>query len=317
MKNFKSFIKDEDTWNKVLITVDQINEEVWTKIDGSKRYSRNKDAMDSAYGNLMPHHGEDYHHLRKYTAFSKELNQRLYGGQELDRDEQKQVEGIDRIMKKTTTPKDVIVHSGLGFTPEHMPVHESGKIRIQTPAYLSTSLSRHTAYGFAHEHPTSAHSYFRIHAGEGKVRWIQATPEKLNEYQDIYHRGTVKGVYLGYMHPEVRRAKEEFEKSLGHVHPPSYNYSTSFMFKPHKHMLTIHVPAGSHGFYADPYSKHDGEHEVILPRNSKILIHPKPRLLRGRGDSVQAVNWRGHLVHDGFKPTRHDNEEPKQLSMDF
>lgn len=44
--------------------------------------------------------------------------------------------------------------------------------------------------------------------------------------------------------------------------------------KTHMHILKIHVPKGHHGSYVSSLSDHPNEHEFILPRNTKLKIHP-------------------------------------------
>ena len=45
-------------------------------------------------------------------------------------------------------------------------------------------------------------------------------------------------------------------------------------------------------------SENKGEHEFLLPRNSRFHIDPTPRINKKLGAFV----WKAKLVHDGTKP---------------
>lgn len=61
------------------------------------------------------------------------------------------------------------------------------------------------------------------------------------------------------------------------------------------HVLHIHMKKGQHGLYLGPRSNFPEEHEMLLPRNTTLKIHPKPTKLPS-GVHV----WHAHVVdkHD-------------------
>lgn len=81
-----------------------------------------------------------------------------------------------------------------------------------------------------------------------------------------------------------------------------------------RHVLKIHVPAGSHGVYVGSMAaqKYRNEKEFLLPKDSKIHIDPTPTEIKSIGPFQHPVThyvWHAKLVHDGVQPTRHANEE--------
>lgn len=71
------------------------------------------------------------------------------------------------------------------------------------------------------------------------------------------------------------------------------------------HMLRLHVPAGSHAFYAEHHTSNRGEQEIILHKNAKIHIHETPEL----DHKNKKVIWHAKLAHDGIKATKHMQED--------
>lgn len=68
-------------------------------------------------------------------------------------------------------------------------------------------------------------------------------------------------------------------------------------FKEVKHVLKIHVPKGHPGAYVDHVSHNSGEKEFILPRGSKLKIHPKPVVKRlYAGSSEHTYTWHAKVV---------------------
>lgn len=100
------------------------------------------------------------------------------------------------------------------------------------------------------------------------------------------------------------------ENGQHHLHLPAFTSTTidpivAKVFS-RGNIVKIHVPKGSHGFYAPGLEgKPNSEHEFIIPRGAKLHIHPEPT------DDVEGGSykiWHAKLVHDGVAPTRHANE---------
>jgi len=123
---------------------------------------------------------------------------------------------------------------------------------------------------------------------------------KLDHDLHVYH-GT------NTWHPGEESAKH----SEGIVHLPTY-LSTSISKSvgvdythPHTklenkghHILHIHLKKGQHGAYLGNNSCFDGEHEFLMPRDTKLKIHPEPTKLKYDGNDLHV--WHAHVV---------DNEE--------
>jgi hypothetical protein len=58
-----------------------------------------------------------------------------------------------------------------------------------------------------------------------------------------------------------------------------------------KHVLKIHVPAGHPGAYIDHLSANKGEKEFLLPRGTKLKVHPNPEVHHDLyGDKIHTWN---------------------------
>lgn len=83
-----------------------------------------------------------------------------------------------------------------------------------------------------------------------------------------------------------------------------------------RHMVSVHVPKGSHTFYMEPFSAYPDEHEVLFSPGAKIAVHKTPVIMRehfhnqGTGEKIeyQTHIFHGVLLHDGIAPTRHATE---------
>ncbi len=135
--------------------------------------------------------------------------------------------------------------------------------------------------------------------------------------------------YTGIKRPPSERFKKEKIESDGHwyAHAPAYsslstNPKVAHMFAMEKghepddvsewrprttfHILKLTVPQGSHGVFAhDHITSTEGEHEFILPRNSKMKIYHKPTVIVRKNDkdvmAKQYHIWHAKLIHDGTK----------------
>lgn len=69
-------------------------------------------------------------------------------------------------------------------------------------------------------------------------------------------------------------------------------------YSDHQHMLKIHVPKGSGGLYLGSRSQFPQEKEFVLPRDSKVHVHPKPDIHQPLGVGKKPIAiWHAHLVH--------------------
>jgi hypothetical protein len=208
----------------------------------------------------------------------------------------------------------MLVHTGIGFSPENMRQH-NGKIFVKLPAFTSTSLARGVARSFAKPDTLSVHTYAHFNHGEEEKK-LQVPHKALQDYMtatfaDHRHK-EVQRLARQYGHTGPTQRQQAWHFNKGYTSEP--DHELGFSVAPYHHFMTIHVPQGTRGVYASSHSSYEDEHEFIMPRNSKVLIHPVPRihapstpgggstgLIKPRG----FVEWRGHLVHDGTEATEH------------
>lgn len=67
-------------------------------------------------------------------------------------------------------------------------------------------------------------------------------------------------------------------------------------------IIKIHVPKGARASYIYQHSENAHERELVLPRNSRLHVHPTPTVNGGGRDTFQIFHAK--LVHDGLNPTR-------------
>lgn len=104
------------------------------------------------------------------------------------------------------------------------------------------------------------------------------------------------------------------------VHLPAYTstsiYPSVASSFTETNMVKIHVPKGSHGVYIHPGNSlgttNTHGKEFVLPRGSKLHIHPEPTQHYRKGQFASSnehlLIWHAKLVHDGVQPTRHADE---------
>lgn len=225
---------------------------------------------------------------------------------------------LSKLIKQNKTTKDMHVYSGMSFTPEY-----NKKKDFHLPAYTSTSLSRYTGRGFSHSVNHSQHVYNP--KTEEKVDWAEHKrydTAKTNITKKInHHYGKIMSLQR-LEHPmtnpkptsdEIKQNKElmahhqakqkHYENKITELNkktPDTIKKSYAY-----QHTMKIHVPSGSHAFYAEGQTENQGEHEVILHKGSKLHIHKTPTL----DHLTKSVTWHAKLVHDGVRPTRHMNEK--------
>lgn len=100
--------------------------------------------------------------------------------------------------------------------------------------------------------------------------------------------------------------KELSKNKTGLVHLPAFTSTSvskdiAFNYAKHnqtggiKHILHIHMKPGDRGAYIDQHSVYNGEHEMLLPRNTTLKVHPKPHIEEKDGHTVHV--WRAVIHH--------------------
>lgn len=194
--------------------------------------------------------------------------------------------------------KDLVKHYS-GFTPDHK---KAIKEYTRTSINLNkTLLSEHK--GFDHKgnpHDEEDHKRYmpQIKKLDSAMK-KHKTPEDMHvytglgyspaQYKSKDHNGTdpIKVHHPAFTSTSIsRKEANTFAESSPHHENDS--------MKDHVHMMKIHVPKGSHGAYVDHHSSNDGEKEFMLPRNSKLHVHPVPEYSQN-GHSKMAI-WHAKLV---------------------
>lgn len=96
---------------------------------------------------------------------------------------------------------------------------------------------------------------------------LHSNKAKLKHEVHVYHG-------IKHWHPG-----EEARKNNGYVKIPTYLSTSTNKYVAHRfsdrHILHIHMKPGDKGRYVDHISKHRGEHEMLLPRNTVLKLHPR------------------------------------------
>jgi hypothetical protein len=86
-----------------------------------------------------------------------------------------------------------------------------------------------------------------------------------------------------------------------------------------KNIVSLNIPKGAHGYYADTHSYNGGEREFILHPGAKFHLWHMPMKFVDRNHKTTIFNhWYGRLVHDGIKdhPIPEDDPwHPKNLGI--
>lgn len=92
----------------------------------------------------------------------------------------------------------------------------------------------------------------------------------------------------------------------GHLHLPSYtstthhaptalNFARPLGTKGDSHVLHIHAQPSDKGVNVENITDNEEEHETVLPRNTRLKIHPVPTVYRHEGGTVSV--WHAHIIH--------------------
>lgn len=195
------------------------------------------------------------------------INKHLYSGgkhEDMPAHHRQISDRLKSAIKSNKTPNDLVVHTGISRSPERAnnPDHEHHKIEL--PAFTSTSLNLSTARQFSKGDSRSEHVYDR-----GNM----PTPIKMKPED-----------YRGHGHAGMGKPGAEPANPL---------------HKRYGHILSIHVPKGSHGAYVGHLSEYSGENEMILHPGAKLHVEKTPEV----NHAYKTVHWKAHLVHDGVKKT--------------
>jgi hypothetical protein len=181
---------------------------------------------------------------------------------------------LQAALQKHKTPEDITVTTGMRVSPEHqLPEFrkERGKSLVVLPAFTSTSLEYHTAYGFTRPDPWNSNH--------------------------IYHQGT----------PLSREDREFYRKHASSYDSTSaYNSEKEVNGEAYSHILHIHIPKGSHGAYIPKHSSYSHEKEFLMHNDAVLKLNHTPQINHKR----KRVHWHAHLVHDGVNFTKHWDGKP-------
>ena len=217
---------------------------------------------------------DEHRAINHYTEEGhKGVNRALFSnGAFASHDDEHADEHLSNAIKKRTMPRNMTLYSGMR-SPEKLPTSK-GHHLLHNPAYTSTSTAPEMALPFGgrknHDGSKTEHTYHQYNHE-------QYDPKKHKDYKEV-----------DVGDQNMRQVKHKSDPSKG-------------AFIGYSHITAIHVPQGSHAIYPGGLSLNSREQEVILHKNARVAIHPVPTVDHG----TRTVLWKGKLVHDGIKPTRH------------
>lgn len=195
---------------------------------------------------------------------------------------------LPNAIKMHSTKKDMVVHSGISFTPEY-----KQKSEMTLPAYTSTSLSKKVAINFANPVEHSNHVYNL--ATKEKVDWQLHQKHKMKMDNFLKTKDKIwDSVDINDIDEHKKQINKINDKLEKYKNKTPENIKKSVKYK---HLISIHVPKGSHAIHTASHSQHETENEILFHKNIKLKIHKKPEI----NHEDQIVNWHANLIHDGFK----------------
>lgn len=131
-------------------------------------------------------------------------------------------------------------------------------------------------------------------------------------HQTIHHLDTATKRHIGHnmhLYSGLGFNPHNMKNKNGRVHLPAYTSLThdkhtadGFAYDARhrneggdRHVLHLQVKKKDKGLHVSHLSNYEGEHETILPRNTKIKIHKKPTTYEQHGHKVHV--WHAHIVH--------------------
>ena len=130
-------------------------------------------------------------------------------------------------------------------------------------------------------------------------------------HQTIHHLDTATKRHIGHnmhLYSGLGFDPHHMKNKNGRVHLPAYTSLThnkhtadsfaegsSYLHGEDRHVLHLQVKKKDKGLHVSHLSSYEGEHETILPRNTKIKIHKKPTIYEQYGHKVHV--WHAHIVH--------------------
>jgi len=214
---------------------------------------------------------------------------------------------------------------------KHITHPDKHPIKVVLPAYTSTSLSKGIANDFTKSEKDMPHSrrgslIWRRHYNRpnishynvktGKTQSTTLTDEELAGHHDLMsenerlHKDYAESGYKKeklepiYEHRQkMAKFMEPIMARVGKTNNPKENpgygaishYDAENVAGPltyHKHIISIHVPAGHPAIYTQPVSRYKKEKELVLKRGTKLHIHPVPEI----HEKSQTVFWHAKVV---------------------
>lgn len=256
--------------------------------------------------------GKHVRAIHQYTQESgehgtgyKKLNKALYKGNtdNFGSDDHKLMRNLKGALTKYTTPHALTVYSGVSRSPErHFDKHpHEDHVKAEFPAFTSTSLNREAAGEFSKQDEHSSHKYDHTQAKN-----IIATPAGKPFNSKLWDDNYKKMKDHLKTNPPKKLSHDEFrgQSNDGVVSPSGRLHGYNPNHVNYEHVLTMHVPKGSHGAYVDHHSMSEGENEFVLHHGSKFHIDKTPAV-----DHInRKVHWKAKMVHDGVKDVSHLHE---------
>lgn len=108
------------------------------------------------------------------------------------------------------------------------------------------------------------------------------------QYKPEGHNGTDP---IKVHHPAFTSTSLSLSNAKVFAEPAEHHENDAM--RDHNHIMKIHVPKGHHGAYVDHVSAQGDEREFMLPRNTKLKVHPVPEHHVDGG--VKYAIWHAHI----------------------
>lgn len=150
-----------------------------------------------------------------------------------------------------------------------------------------------------HQTPHDIHVYTGVHPEHhlAKIGHKQGANED-NHIKVVHHGYTSATIHHGVAKSFARATNEVSTDNEQHHHEEH-----------HRHVIKIHVPKGHPGAYVEHHTMNPYEHEFILPRGTKLHVHPNPETVTKRTrtksesgklytSAVHYHTWSAKIAHD-------------------
>jgi hypothetical protein len=158
--------------------------------------------------------------IGRYTGPGyRTINKALYKGEKMSSNDQKTTNDLSSSLRTHKTPHDIVVHSGIKRSPGNLPADNDGVIRMNMPAFTSTSLSSKMAETFSDLDVKKAgeaeahHLHIHIPAGSHGA-YVDHHSSAEGEKEFVLHPNAKLEVHPT---PEIREEKPDYAAGISKI----------------------------------------------------------------------------------------------------